>query len=492
MAGRSLLLLLGVVGLSTALTVRVCCPLGTAFKENPDYDYDDYESHARTCQAHPGEELVWAENPDVVLEGEEEHKCKSNGTYVNHVPLPGFVPQQLLDNGTLSIAFENETTLYPPGMFCLHFKHTAASAGNETDDESEDGSGVSAEEGITTEYFLCEADGASDAAKFTSTIYPIPIFISAFFILLTIVVYLLLKDNRSKLFGKLTIGFLINVFLAFFFTGVHYSLNVAENREWLDTPFCKALGYIVQHTWISFFLWMSAMAINITTTFAQSFRAKGQGRKQTTALILNILYAQGIPLVITVVTLIMDLQRPDGAILPHMGQFTCGLGSEYSSVPEAFYKWPKFLYFYLAISVIFVINIICFAITGGNLISHWTQMKEMKKNGQSHGMGAQIRILGNLFVIMGIPWIFEFISGYLTYSDPDSYELQFALDIVNMLQGIFIFIALVCKVQVLKPLKASLSSLSGSDHTSTSKTSTVSMVSSSRKSSTARVPRSGV
>jgi hypothetical protein len=423
----------------------------------------------------------------VALEGEEEFQCKSNGTFVNPVPLPGFVPQQLFNNGTLSVTFDNETTLYPPSMFCLKFKHTAASAeGNETEDEA-------AEEGISTQYWLCEEDGPTEATEFASTIYPVPIFISAFFILLTIVVYLLLKDNRSKLFGKLTIGFLINVFLAYFFTGVHYALNVAENRDWLYTPFCKAIGYIVQHTWLSFFLWMSAMSINITTTFAQSFKAKGQGRKQTTALILNILYAQGIPLVITVVTIIMDTQRPDGAILPHMGQLTCGIGSEYSKVPEAFFKTPIFLYFYLVISVTIVMNIICFAITGGNLISHWTEMKAMNKNGQSHGMVAQARILGNLFVIMGIPWIFEIISAYLTHTYPDTYELQFALDIVNLLQGILIFIALVCKVQVLKPLKASLSSFSGSDKATTSKTSTVSMISSStQKSSTVRVPRSGV
>jgi hypothetical protein len=61
----------------------------------------------------------------------------------------------------------------------------------------------------------------------------------------------------------------------------------------------------------------------------------------------------------------MDRRRPDGAILPHMGQFTCFLGSEYSRVPGSFFKTPNFPYLYLAIIVI-----ICFAITGGNLISH--------------------------------------------------------------------------------------------------------------------------
>jgi hypothetical protein len=464
-------------------------------QENPDYDYNDDNSELETCQALPGEELVWEEKPEVAFEGEERFQCKSNYSII-HI---GSVPQQLFNNGTLAVTFENEMTLYPPGMFCLYLKHTAAAAGGNEMEESADGpdlqneagiitecpqcavvgpevqwsrgpevprvgppdSGVQSEAGIITEYLVCETDGLRDEAKFTSRFYHIPIFISAFFILLTIIVYLLLTDNCSKLFGKLTIGFLINVLLAFFFSGVHFSLNVAENQEWLNTPFCKALGYIVQHTWLSFFLWMSAMAINITITFAQGFKAKGQGKKQTTALTLNILYAQGIPLVITVITLIMDRQRPNGAILPNMGQFSCFLGSEYSKVPEAFYKTPVFLYFYLAISVIIVINVICLAITGGHIINHWTQMKEMQKNGLSQGVVAQARILGNLFVIMGIPWIFEIISAYLGHAFPGTYKLRVALDIVNLLQGILIFIALVCKVQVLETLKASLSSSCG-------------------------------
>ena len=49
--------------------------------------------------------------------------------------------------------------------------------------------------------------------NFTGIFYPVSIFISCFFILLTICVYIILKELRSNLFGKITLGFLVNVLI---------------------------------------------------------------------------------------------------------------------------------------------------------------------------------------------------------------------------------------------------------------------------------------
>ena len=67
----------------------------------------------------------------------------------------------------------------------------------------------------------------------------------------------------------------------------------------------KLSGYIVQHTWIAFFLWMSAMSINITHCFNDIFhRHKQQDSKHTRALLLNILFDKAC--LITVITLSPD------------------------------------------------------------------------------------------------------------------------------------------------------------------------------------------
>ena len=180
---------------------------------------------------------------------------------------------------------------------------------------------------------------------------------------------------RKKLFGKITIGFLLNVFICYTFLGIHYSLDLFSHDELVDTVFCKVIGYIIQHSFIGFFFWMSAMAFNITYTFTQTYSVR-RSQNQLKSFLLNICYAQGCPLIITCVTAVMDFYGSCDYILPNMGRFTCFLGSEYSP-DRLFFRTPEFLYFYLIISIIMVTNIICFIITGTSLISHWAQMKDL-------------------------------------------------------------------------------------------------------------------
>merc|ERR1719312_1215182 len=69
----------------------------------------------------------------------------------------------------------------------------------------------------------------------------------AFFVLLTIIVYWILEDLRNNLFGKLTLGFLVNVCISYFFIGVHYCLQYYDpsKASYIRSSFCVFLGYIV-------------------------------------------------------------------------------------------------------------------------------------------------------------------------------------------------------------------------------------------------------
>ena len=387
------------------------------------------------------------------------------------------------------VKLENQTLNFSMGSFCLYFTNAG-----QTEDAP-----------LRTFFSACVSEYDEEEeheAEVTQAFYPVLILISSFFIFITLVVYCVLRENRSKLFGKLTIGFLLNIFLAFLFTGIHYLLNTRVNTYNLHHPrrsvsFCKALGFIIQHTWIAFFFWMSSMAINITYTFTQSFRhSKAQDRNHTKGLILHILYAQGLPLLITIVTIIMDNQDPgQGKILPNMGVYQCFLGEQATSEPGSFFKTPEFLYFYLIIAILMIINLICFIVTGANLVSHWSKAKVMKKSKNNNTPLEHAKILGSLFVIMGGPWLFEIISEYVKHTSPGAFNVRLALDIINLLQGILIFLALVCKTQVLRPLKKTITSgfskdSQRSDATATSKTSTVSM--SSTRSNTTRMTKHSV
>ena len=368
------------------------------------------------------------------------------------------------------VVSENFTANYSQGEFCIHFTDSVDEYSSENVSDS-----------IRPVFSVCTSeltDEELEDNKKTQAFYPVLIYISSFFLFVTLVVYCLLQENRSKLFGKLTIGFLLNIFLAFLFTGIHYSLDVGKNKFYLDTPLCKALGYIVQHTWISFFCWMSAMALNITYTFTQSFRhSSAMSNKQTRAVLLQILLGQGIPLLVTLVTLAMDTVGSEGQVLPNMGVYSCFIGEEYKENKSPFYKTPAFLYFYMTIIIAWVINIVCFVVTAVHLMSHWAKAKAMKQSRGNNTPIAHAKILGSLLVIMGGPWIFEIISVYVEHVKPSfTFNYRLALDIINLLQGVLIFLALVCKTQVIRPLKNTIAS-GFSQSAVTSKSSVSSMAS---------------
>ena len=368
------------------------------------------------------------------------------------------------------VVSENFTANYSQGEFCIHFTDSVDEYSSENVSDS-----------IRPVFSVCTSeltDEELEDNKKTQAFYPVLIYISSFFLFVTLVVYCLLQENRSKLFGKLTIGFLLNIFLAFLFTGIHYSLDVGKNKFYLDTPLCKALGYIVQHTWISFFCWMSAMALNITYTFTQSFRhSSAMSNKQTRAVLLQILLGQGIPLLVTLVTLAMDTMGSENQVLPNMGVYSCFIGEEYKENKSPFYKTPAFLYFYMTIIIAWVINIVCFVVTAVHLMSHWAKAKAMKQSRGNNTPIAHAKILGSLLVIMGGPWIFEIISVYVEHVKPSfTFNYRLALDIINLLQGVLIFLALVCKTQVIRPLKNTIAS-GFSQSAVTSKSSVSSMAS---------------
>merc|ERR1719154_455325 len=109
-----------------------------------------------------------------------------------------------------------------------------------------------------------------------------------------------------------------------------------------------------------------------------------------------------------------------------------------------------------------VANIICFIITGVSLISHWCQMKDLGGNVKSEDLKTQLGIVFKLFIIMGIPWTCDIVSAAVsyTYGTGKTFEIRLLLDILNLLTGVLIFVSLVCKLQVVKSIKTTLTSSS--------------------------------
>ena len=92
---------------------------------------------------------------------------------------------------------------------------------------------------------------------------------------------------------------------------------------------------------------------------------------------MYFLYAQGIPLLFTVFTVLMDIIKPIDAPLPNVGEFSCFIGSEYEEA-KSFFQTSEFVYYYLIVLVIITFNIACFSVTAFNLARHWQAMKDIQ------------------------------------------------------------------------------------------------------------------
>ena len=126
----------------------------------------------------------------------------------------------------------------------------------------------------------------------------------------------------------------------------------------------------------------------------------------------------GMPLILTLVTILMDqFGSKESHILPNMGTYTCMLGSEFEPY-SSFMKTSKFLYFYLILLILTLVNIICFIITAYHFISHWLSSqsmfgryfivqnqegvtKQIQPFSQADSPWSQIKLVAKLFFIMG-------------------------------------------------------------------------------------------
>merc|ERR1719369_818634 len=207
------------------------------------------------------------------------------------------------------------------------------------------------------------------------------------------------------------------------------------------------------------------MAFNITSALTSVFVVK-KSQNQHKRLLLNICFAQGCPLLISLITAALDLYGPCDYILPNMGKYTCFIGSQYDPI-KRFYETSEFLYFYLIIAIIILLNIIFFIITAASLIKHWSQTKNLSSS-HKDGTKKHFRIVFKLFIIMGIPWTCELVSAAVgrAYEEHTAFAVRLALDLMNLLTGVLIFFVLVCRQKVLVGVKNQITSKTDSSNTS--------------------------
>ena len=362
--------------------MNLCCPEGQAHVDSgqlpPHHRCDDPTIlDTNICQPREGTETAiqkftnkWKLPDNVNFEGGSNEHCREKSAAM--IALSGETSKMkvVFENDKVLIKYDNDTKVWPNEDACLMPYERETPKGQII---------------ILPKLYICKRK----EFKTIKYVYPVMILLSSFFMLLTLAVYLILKDLREQLFGKITVGFLVNVTINFILNGVNRCLDLHPEADHYGTWSCKFLGYLSHYTFISFFMWMNAMAINMTNKFRKMRKPE---KPSALKVFLVCLYCQGLPALLSMTIAIIDetadcvedRYKGDKVRLPNMGRLNCFLHTPqyYGDEKEFFHQrlhTAEFLYYYMIVAIIVVINTICFFITGFSLWRHFKDVQSVRK-----------------------------------------------------------------------------------------------------------------
>lgn len=262
----------------------MCCPHGHAFEENPDYDYDDYDSPHTICKKKDGgvtyNPVLWDHNDKVFLDNWkknkhflivgpkmiQEDKVRSHSFECPVVPGVlddgiSFVPEdlgtfRLLINGKLegkdiinNVTKKKETKRWSKDSFCVVFA-------NPPDYDSYEDENITSTTIVELRlsndsdpyldfdfnYMTCHDEPLHWCDKFTSYFHAMLLSLSTIFLIITLMVYVC-EDTLRKtnpLFSKITIGFISNLIICFIVLIDNNILNMETERR--ETTPCILQG----------------------------------------------------------------------------------------------------------------------------------------------------------------------------------------------------------------------------------------------------------
>ncbi|XP_054276577.1 G-protein coupled receptor Mth2-like [Macrosteles quadrilineatus] len=346
--------------------------------------------------------------------------CKVKFITQAHLPQP-----QLMTNGSIyRILSENESVYVNTSQYCLD--------------------SLDARDEITI--MFCAATvrvslETEDSVEYIMySMYTVGTIISTFFLLATFLVYYILPELHNNLHGLS-----LMCHTAALLTGYSFHAAIKIFQEDLSSDLCILFAFTAQFSLLATFFWMNVMCIDIWLVISKVRPA--QSRNYNKKFLYYSLYAWGVPMFIVGVSIAMDMIPgvPDTWIKPQFGKKKCWFADDRGLL----------LYFYLPIAAVVVTNVVTFVSAAIALRAH-SQHTNMLNTSESRRTSDsdidRFNLYLRLFIVMGVNWIMELFAVYV--GGPKI--LWFIPNLVNTLQGVFIFIIFVCKRKTLKILNKKL------------------------------------
>ncbi|KAJ8725327.1 hypothetical protein PYW08_003510 [Mythimna loreyi] len=202
---------------------------------------------------------------------------------------------------------------------------------------------------------------------------------------------------------------------------------------------CRALAVCMHFLFLSAFFWLNTMCFNIWWTF-RDFRPTSLERGQELwRLRVYMVYAWGGPLLLAGAAAALDA-LPAAAAAPF-------LRPRFAVQRCWFYGDMEILvYFFGPVGVLLLVNLALFISTTRQLTCGLWRRDEVKSTSERAALG---RVCAKLVVVMGVTWGADVVSW--AAGGPD--YVWYATDLLNALQGVFIFLVVGCQPHAWAALK---------------------------------------
>ena len=191
------------------------------------------------------------------------------------------------------------------------------------------------------------------------------------------------------------------------------------------------------------------MSGEVWTTFRHLGGSNYRQRTQTRRFYYFNLYSWGAPALVCIVTLTIQLLGDSHHLVsPGLGASTCFFSGDL----------PKLLYLHGIIAAVLVINLTFFIATAYNLLFGLWAPPSDGDNTRYQKTKQMLGVVLELFMVMGFTWMADVISTFINWRRGQTYfgwEIL-VFDMINSLQGLFIFLVLICKRKMREKIRSSL------------------------------------
>ncbi|XP_071518948.1 G-protein coupled receptor Mth2-like [Panulirus ornatus] len=260
--------------------------------------------------------------------------------------------------------------------------------------------------------------------------------VSCVFLAATALVYLGVPELRDRTNGRC----LISMVSAMFTTYITLICN-QQIKEQFNIQ-CIILAFVGHVSTLATFFWLNVMCYDMWCTL----RSSHQQHHSMKRFLLYSAYAWGCPLAVGVITVIIDSQETSNLIRPRFTESTCWF---YGDV-------EYWLYLQGIICILVFANLFFFVHVAVILASKLKQRRAVFETSTSYSSNAtktreQAWLYIKLFIVMGVVWIADVVS---SVHHRKSCTYWITTDIINGLQGVFIFLVAVCNKDNIKKIRA--------------------------------------